>query len=95
MDENVGQGKQNVKLEFRPLNRNFIRLTAKYAWMDHQKASTLCKCSYMWAETRLVNLEGAAVARERPIYTFPRQQTHDATTEELLTFSISYRCSMK
>jgi hypothetical protein len=32
----------------------------------------------------MVEPEETAVARERPIYTFPRQQTRDATTEELL-----------
>jgi hypothetical protein len=49
----------------------------------------------MRAETELEETEGAVVARERPIDTFPRQRTRDATIEELLAFSVSYRCSMK
>jgi hypothetical protein len=35
----------------------------------------------MGAETRIVEPEGTAVARERPINTFPRLRTRDATIE--------------
>jgi hypothetical protein len=43
----------------------------------------------MRAETRIVETEGTAVAKERPINAFARQRMFDTTIEELLETAFS------